>query len=136
MLDVPRARAPRTEQTELPGRRRPDVTAPQGGWLLLEPGAVPERWRGRMRHVAMVPLLPSEADGLLAGRPASPALDPSDEAIARLVARGLSVIAIAAELGMSTRSVQRRLVRLRELLGAESKAELAGLLAAKGFGQP
>jgi DNA-binding CsgD family transcriptional regulator len=60
-------------------------------------------------------------------------LDPADENLARLTARGLTVSAMAGRLNLSARSVNRRLARLRERLGVASTAELAVELARRGF---
>lgn len=81
----------------------------------------------------MVPLLPEETKDLLAGRPVTGQLEPDDELVARLAAKGLSTEVIAKRLSMSPRSVQRRLARLRDRVGAHSKAELSTLLSRRGF---
>lgn len=85
--------------------------------------------------VKMVPLLPDEAaDVLIAGR-AAPEVDAEEAGLLSLVAEGLSNAAIARELGISPRSVQRRLARLQDRLGVTSKSELAVSLARQGFGR-
>lgn len=103
------------------------------GWLFLEPSAVPERWRDRSVPAAMVPLTPEETDDLLRGDPVEPRLHPADEELARLAAQGLTVDAIAGRMGVTPRSVYRRLSQLREQLGVGSTAELATELARRGF---
>lgn len=103
-------------------------------WVLISPRAVPERWRHRVVDLALIPLLPEEASGVLAGEGAHPALNPDDAALARLLVRGLTISGIARELGMSVRGVQRRVGRLRERFGTETTAELRGLFAERGFG--
>lgn len=108
-------------------------TKAERGWLLLDPRAVPKRWRERAIPVALVPLLPREAEQVLGGQEALPELDPQDERLARLAARGLSVPVIAAEVGISPRSVQRRLAELRRRLGVGSKVELVRALSKRGF---
>lgn len=104
------------------------------GWLLLSPPAVPERWRHRAVDLCLVPLLPEEAAQALAREPVDPAMDPEDAVLARLLAQGVTIEAIATEVGMSVRGVQYRLAGLRERFGVETTAELRGLLARWGFG--
>lgn len=103
------------------------------GWLLLPEDAVPERWKARAIKFCLVPLLPREAEGVLAGEPAVPELRPEDEPLLGLVARGLATTEIAVELGISPRTVERRLAALRRRLGVGSTADLARLLARRGF---
>lgn len=134
----------------VPGRRRRDrgeacrvdraVGKPASGeeepkaWVLISPRAVPERWRHRAVDLALIPLLPEEASRVLAGDGAHPVLNPEDAAFARLLVRGLTISAIADELEMSVRGVQRRVGRLRERFGTETTAQLRGLFADRGFG--
>jgi DNA-binding CsgD family transcriptional regulator len=77
--------------------------------------------------------LPAEITQLLDGTAAVPELEPLDESVARLTARGLTVTAMARELNISTRSVDRHLARLRERFGVVSTTELAVELAKRGF---
>ena len=105
----------------------------RAGWVLLPEHAVPEHWRGRAIPMYLVPLLPEEARQVLGSRPAEPAMTPQEEAVACLVARGLTVDAIARQLGISPRSVNRRLARLRERMGVPSTVELGSALARRGF---
>jgi hypothetical protein len=102
------------------------------GWLILDPEHVPEAWRDRAMHMAWVPLLPSEADEILAEGTARP-VDMDDPEFLRLVARGDAAGIIARRLSISTRSVHRRLARLRDSLGVASSAELAAELSRRGF---
>ncbi len=104
-----------------------------GGWLFLHPDAVPPRWRNRGVPVVMVPLMPGEAAEVLENGRAGPELDPLDEALARLVARGAPTESIAGQLGVSGRTAQRRISVLRRRLGAGSRGELSRLLAARGY---
>lgn len=101
------------------------------GWVFFHPDALPERWNGRASPVFFVPLLPDEVPFLFGGNGGGS--DDSDDALLRLAARGVSASAIADELGISPRSAQRRLSRLRERCGVESKAELVAYLARRGF---
>ena len=102
-------------------------------WFFVDPSAVPERWRDRAIAVALVPLLPNEVDQILGGDRAVPQISSEDEQLAALVARGMSVPEIAAELGFVPRTVERRLARLREELGVASTGELATYLSRRGF---
>jgi DNA-binding CsgD family transcriptional regulator len=54
-------------------------------------------------------------------------LTPQEEAVTRLVARGLSNREVAAELFLSTKTVQYHLTRVYAKLGIRSRAELAAL---------
>ncbi len=103
------------------------------GWLFLQPQDIPERWRSRGMDVRLVPLLPEEVEGILLEGKTEPALEGPDEAVARLVARGLTVTQIAGELRMAPRTVDRHVARLRERFGVQSTAELSSLLARWGF---
>ena len=102
-------------------------------WLFVRPDAVPAQWRDRAVSMSLVPLLPSEASALLQGRAIAPDVDPVVEAVAGLVARGLTVRAIARQLDISSRSVDRYLARLRERFDVGSTAELTAELARRGF---
>lgn len=102
-------------------------------WLLLSPEAVPEPWRSRGREVRLVPLLPEEAAGILRGEGAPSELTGDNVAVSRLLARGLSAASISKELGLSVRTVERRLADLRDRFGVGSTAELATLLSERGF---
>lgn len=105
--------------------------AASAGWLFLPAGAVPERWRGRAVPMAMVPLLPAEAGTLLIeGK--TDKLE-GDEELLRLVAAGYTRAVIARRLGVSLRTVQRRLARVQQKTGTGSLPELAVLLAKQGF---
>lgn len=110
------------------------TTGDGGGWVVLPPGEVPEDWRARARHVALVPLLPEEIADVLQGRPAVPALEKRDERIARMLAGGSSLREIGRAVGLSPRGVQHRLARLRDRYGVGSNAELAAYLARHGMG--
>ena len=103
------------------------------GWLILDPALVPEEWRERSRQMAWVPLLPEEAAQVLEEGAAEPALSSYDTDFLRLVARGAPASSLARQLSISTRSVHRRLARLRDSLGARSTAELAVELSRRGF---
>lgn len=59
-------------------------------------------------------------------------LTPQEEAVTALVARGLSNREVAAELYLSTKTVQYHLTRVYAKLGVRSRSELAALRAAPG----
>ena len=123
-LPVPSARTPSVEDARLD---------PARGWVILPDEAVPARWRGRAIAMSLVPLLPEEARQVLAGGQTIPSVSEKEEAVARLAARGLTVDAIARQLDVSVRTVNRRLAKLRQLLGVSSTAQLAAELARRGF---
>lgn len=109
------------------GPRRP-------AWVLVPSDVVPPRWSVRSISVSLVPLLPDEARQVLREGGARPELDPGDEALATLIAGGRSVSSAARSLGISLRTGQRRLARLRGVFGVETTHELALVLARLGFG--
>lgn len=108
---------------------RPDSRA----WLVLSPNGVPDAWAERAVPSFVVALLPNELESVLGGTAAVPDLDPTDLRVARLTAGGATTRQIATALGVSDRTVQRRLASLRRRLGVESKAALALALARRGF---
>ena len=102
--------------------------------LLLREELIPQPWRDRaVTGLAVVPLLPDEASRLLGGEATAPGIDPEDEQLAKLLARGHSTDRIATELGVSNRSAERRIARLRRRFQLGSKADLAVHLARRGF---
>lgn len=111
----------------------PDDAA--AGWLFLDPERLPDRWRDRARPAVFVPLIAQEVEDLLTGRLQGPALNATEQQLAELVARGRSVPAISRLLGVSPRTVERRLAVLRERFGVGSSVDLALELAGRGLGQ-
>lgn len=111
----------------------PREEAEDGGWVFLHPSRLPEGWRRRAIPVLLVPLLPPEAEAIFNGKETALRLDPEDEQMAALLARGETVGAIARRLGVPPRSLDRRLAELRERVGAGSTAQLATMLARAGF---
>jgi DNA-binding NarL/FixJ family response regulator len=109
-----------------------DADVAAAGWLFLPQNAVPERWRERGVAVVMVPLLPSEARSLLTEGATAQEL-PGDAELLGLVAAGCTRAAIARKLGVSLRTVQRRLADVQRRTGTASLPELAVLLAKQGF---
>ena len=81
----------------------------------------------------LVPLLPGEATDVLSGEPASSELHGEDLALAQLIARGIPVEDCARELHLTSRTVYRRLARLRRLVGVGTTNELVAELARRGF---
>ena len=106
--------------------RRPAV------WVLMDASEVPEDWRDRARPLWLVPMLASEAGRLLRERSTEP-LNQEDPEFLRQVAQGVPAPVMARRLGLSTRSVHRRLARLRNEMGLDSTAELSATLARRGF---
>jgi DNA-binding CsgD family transcriptional regulator len=115
------------EVDELSGTDRETV------WVLMPKAAVPPRWAGRAVDLALVPLGPEEARGILQDGSAAPSFDRDDEKLARLVAKGLSADEIARAAHMTPRSVYRHMARLRRKVGARSTSELISHLAREGF---
>lgn len=107
-----------------PPSEDPNVT-----WVLVDHDAVPARWADRARNVAVIPLLADESADLLNGEPVS-RMDDTDERLLRLIGRGLSSKAIAARLRISERTVDRRVARLKNELGARSRFDLARIAGA------
>ncbi|HJR44778.1 MAG TPA: hypothetical protein VJ927_04180 [Actinomycetota bacterium] len=102
-------------------------------WLFVL-GEVPERWRDRARSASFVPLLPEEAEAVMATGASAPE-DPEGDALMRLAARGAPAPSIARLSGVSIRTVHRRLARLRQQLEVDTTAELAAELSRRGFGE-
>lgn len=108
-------------------------TTPGYVWLFVL-GEVPERWRDRARPASLIPLLPEEAETVMATGASEPA-DAEEAALLRLAARGLPAPSIARMTGVSIRTVHRRLARLRDQLEVETTAQLAAELSKRGFGE-
>lgn len=101
--------------------------------LVLESDEVPETWRPRAVRVWFVRLTSEEVTLLLDQEPPRVQIDPEDEPVARLVARGMPAKAIANDLGLTARGVYRRIARLRERFGAGSIPELVAELSRLGL---
>lgn len=102
------------------------------GWLVLT-GPVPERWRERAVSLHLIPLLPVESNRIVAGAVALPGITVEDEPLLRTIARGSKTAAMAKELGIPKRTLERKLERLRRQLKVTSTADLIALLARLGF---
>lgn len=109
------------------------TTDPTAGWLFLQPEQLPDRWKQRARPAVYVPLLSQEIDELLDGHLTGPALTSMEEQLAASIAQGRSIAAIGRQLGVSHRTVERRLSALRERLGVRSSVDLGLALCARGF---
>lgn len=94
---------------------------------------VPEEWRTRAIDGVVVALLPGEVEAVLDSGIPSSQLSTEDVEMAHMVAAGLSARKIARGLGISLRSAERRIARLREICGVATTGELIALLARRGF---
>lgn len=103
-------------------------------WIALPPSAVPSRWRHRALTVSLISLTPEEAAQVRVGVGTTPELDARDAPLARLLARGVTIDAIAGQLGISVRGAHHRLARLRERFNVKTTAELRAMFAMGGFG--
>lgn len=83
--------------------------------------------------MVLVPLTRAEARELLSDVPVEQEVAVADLPLVRLVARGRSATEIARELGVSPRTVNRHVARLREQCGVATIHELAAELARRGF---
>ena len=112
-----------------------DETQPPGTWIFVCGGEsdIPEQWRDRAVPVWLLPLTIEETSTLIEETRLRAQLTRADAEIASLLAAGLSPTAIATRTGKSPRTIHRRLAYLRELLNTTSTAELAILLARRGF---
>lgn len=102
-------------------------------WVLVNLDALPDRWKGRAVPLALVGLLPEEARQFIKGEVPRVSIARDDEELARLAARGVGVDDIASALHLTSRSVYRRLARLRRQFDARTNAELASRLTKYGF---
>lgn len=103
------------------------------GWVILSPDAVPDAWQPRAIPMVLVPLTPAEASNFLSDAPVEQDVAPADLPLIRLVARGHSAGEISRELGVSPRTVNRHIARLRDDFAVTTIQELATELARRGF---
>ena len=114
---------------------RTDRVDAAAAWIFIRESdsEIPDEWSDRGMQVRLLPLTPDETRTLFQEKTLASQLSPGDVEIASLLAIGLSAAAIATRTGKSLRTVHRRLAALRELLQTTSTAELAVLLARRGF---
>ena len=119
----------------MPDEKQPESGEAPGAWVFMRDSDsnMPEPWRDRAVAVWLLPLTPLETSHLLHETTLRPQLSPGDAEIASLLAAGLTPSVIASRTGKSPRTIHRRLAKLRELLNTTSTAELAIILARRGF---
>jgi DNA-binding NarL/FixJ family response regulator len=110
-----------------------DVSNDGETWLLVDEEALPPSWAHRAVQVTVVRLSADEANRLLSGEHARPTVPAEDEALAHLIASGVGVSEIAKQLHLTTRSIYRRLSRLRVAFGVATVGELAAKLSRLGY---
>ncbi len=101
------------------------------GWLLLLPAAeVPRAWAERVLPLAVVQVGPAEAGDTVAPMlVADPGwLSPAERRLAEMLRAGWSTVRMAAALGVSARTVQRRVAALRRRVGVSSDVLLGTVL--------
>lgn len=102
--------------------------------MILRPDAVPDVWQSRTIPMVLVPLTPAEAREFLSDAPIEQDIAAvGDLPLIRLVARGHSAAEISRELGVSLRTVNRHVARLRNDFAVATIQELATELARRGF---
>lgn len=106
---------------------------PQTCWLLVDPEAVPPTLQSVAVPMAMVPLLSTQARRLLEHEQGWRSLEAEDRSLAAALTAGRPLTAIAREMGVTTRTVERRLADLRDRFNAGSTAELIAELSRLGF---
>ena len=104
-----------------------------GGWLSSDPEEIPEAWRARVVPLFFVPLMPGEVNQVLRHGNSFSQIPDEDLTILRFLAAGAPVTQVAREMRLPLRTVQRRVARYRDRLGASTTTELAALLARRGF---
>jgi DNA-binding NarL/FixJ family response regulator len=110
-----------------------DLSEAAETWLLIESDDVPEQWSHRSMRITVIRLAPDEAKRVLSNDHASPIIGPEHEELAHLVASGLSVSQMSQQLHLTSRSVYRRLARLRNVFGVATLNELATKLSRLGY---
>jgi hypothetical protein len=107
-------------------------------WLLMHPSRIPASAHARVIPMVMVRLPAGDAAALLEEpeQPDAPPVDANTKLLI-LVARGIPKSRMATELGISPRTLDRRLRVLRERHGARTLPELTSILARSGhLGRP
>lgn len=100
----------------------PVLSSGVGALLVVDSDAVPNRWQARSRAVSLVALSFPEVRQL--GDRESCSLGEADEHLVKLLLGGDKVSTAATKVGVSTRTAQRRLAKLRRTFGARSTSEL------------
>lgn len=106
-------------------------------WIVVPGTTIAEQWRHRAHPAFLIRLPASELGRVLGVSGVSgiePPLSRDEESVAGLLANDVSQAEIAAELGMSLRTVQRRVGQLRRRLGAPSTRDLCKRLRTMGYG--
>ena len=117
----------------MPDRDREPRPKDCAGWIFIRGPELPPGWRDRAVEAWLLPLTPAEMSAVLEESTLRPSLSNGDARIASLLASGLSPRGIASRTGLSVRTIHRRLAKLRDRIGTSSTAELALLLARRGF---
>lgn len=119
----------------MPDEEKRESGETPGAWVFMRDpdNTLPEPWRDRAVAVWLLPLTAVETSLLLHETTLRSQLSPGDAEIASLLAAGLTPSVIASRTGKSPRTIHRRLAKLRELLNTTSTAELAIILARRGF---
>lgn len=102
-------------------------------WVLIDRDAVPAELDDRVTSLALLSLLPQEVERLLECTVLSVEFSDEERALARALIIGSPLPVVARELGISPRSVHRRIARLRERMGAPSTESLVATLVRMGF---
>jgi DNA-binding NarL/FixJ family response regulator len=98
--------------------------------VIGDPADLPAEWVRRGRRVVVVMLDPEELVTQPDGRDAA---RPGDDELVRLLADGHTQEAIARRLGLSLRTVQRRLAAIRRQLGVDASHQIPTELLRRGL---
>jgi DNA-binding NarL/FixJ family response regulator len=112
---------------------REPSSAPSRAWLLVD-RQPDEAWLRRATPLWLLSVTPDELSSVMGERPSVPPLTDDEEELLPLVAAGLGTSEIATRIRVSPRTAERRLARLRHRWNVSTTAELAALLARRGFG--
>jgi DNA-binding NarL/FixJ family response regulator len=119
------------------GRLGPAGAGLQGFLGYLPPEVESDRLRLCLRRVAVgQPDAPEPHLGALVRALAAPPLEPLDQEILRLLALGRSQRQMEAALGISERTLQRRITALQERLAGSCGHHLGAIAVALGLGWP
>ncbi|HEY7873940.1 MAG TPA: hypothetical protein VIG64_02340 [Actinomycetota bacterium] len=121
------------QERDLTDPAEADLTDAAETWLLIESDDVPEQWSHRSMRITVIRLAADEARRVLSNDHAGPLIGPDHEELAHLVASGLSVSQMSQQLHLTSRSVYRRLARLRSVFGVATLSELSAKLNRLGY---